>query len=112
MLADKRAYSQKCDATRPHCGTCVRSHKHHLRTSPNSTAGISCEYDDGVPGGEDKVYSVQELEEDDAEASKRKKRKATGETKRKSRKDDDEDETEKLRKKIGAHARAVFLVTN
>jgi len=72
-----------------------------LRTSPNSTAGINCEYDDAVLGQDDRTSLPNEQEDDDVDSSKRKKRKGTGETKRKSRKDDEEEETERLRKKIG-----------
>jgi len=90
----------------------VRSHKHMLRSSPNSTAPIMCEYDDGVgpasgSGGhtelaEDGSPMHEETAEDDGEAAKKKKRKGTGDGKRKTRKDEEEEETEKLRKKIGA----------
>lgn len=86
-----------------------------LRSSPNSTAPIMCEYDDGIAptsgsGGHAGVTDLQEdgspmhdeVAEDDGEAAKKKKRKSTGEGKRKTRKDEEDEETEKLRKKIGA----------
>lgn len=41
---------QKCDAIRPHCSTCVRSHKHLMRTAPRTNPVLSCEYDDGPEG--------------------------------------------------------------
>lgn len=97
---------QKCDAVRPNCGTCVRSHKHHMRISPETTGPLCCEYDDGTgagngiaQGGERGSPSV-DMEDEDGEAAKKKK-KRSGDNKRKSRKDEEDDETEKLRKKIG-----------
>ena len=36
---------------RPHCSTCKRSHKHTLRTSPNSGALLTCDYEEGSGGG-------------------------------------------------------------
>ncbi|KAL7422208.1 hypothetical protein Q5752_002854 [Cryptotrichosporon argae] len=86
----------KCDAVRPHCGTCVRSHKHTLRTAPASEPVLACEYDDGdAAGGAHSPHSADADADDDG---KKKKRKATGGRRKKD--DDDNDERERLARRV------------
>lgn len=82
----------KCDAARPTCATCVRSHKHLLRTNPRSDAVLTCEYDDQKEDGG--THSPASREGEGERAAKKRKAQPGEARKRK------ESEEEKLKRKI------------
>ncbi|KAK4687222.1 hypothetical protein P7C73_g2894, partial [Tremellales sp. Uapishka_1] len=94
--------NQACLA-RPHCATCVRSHKHLMRTAPRTNPVMNCDYDDGVAGEENRLGgagSDGSVEDDDVEVRK-KKRKAPGEARRNKKKSSElDDERDRLAKRI------------
>jgi len=91
---------QKCDAVRPHCGTCVRSLKHAMRTSPKTNPVMACDYDDeGLSGSVNASGSgpgPAVIQDDDEEGERKRKRKTnSGGAKKK-----DGDDTASLLKRI------------
>lgn len=100
---------QKCDAIRPHCSTCVRSHKHLMRTAPKTNPILSCDYDDGNGPGPVERTSVpaspgSPIVVDDGETARKKRKSTGGENKRKK-----ESEAERLKRRIGASLYHVFV---